>query len=84
MAHHQSAKKRVRTSEKRRERNKMYKSKLKTHIKKVRSSENKEVATSALKEAQSVLDRLVTKGIITKNTASNKKSKLTRFVNSMN
>lgn len=83
MAQHQSAKKRVRTSARRHERNKMYKSKLKTHIKKVKSSENKETAAVALKEAQSVIDKLVTKGIIPKNTAANKKSKLTRHVNSM-
>lgn len=83
MAQHQSAKKRVRTSARRHERNKMYKSKLKTHIKKVKSSENKETAAVALKEAQSVIDKLVTKGIIPKNTAANKKSKLTRYVNSM-
>ena len=84
MAHHQSAKKRVRTSEKRRERNKAYKTQLKTEVKKVRTSQNKETATSALKEAQSVIDKLVIKGIIPKNRAANKKSKLTRFVNSIN
>lgn len=84
MAHHQSAKKRVRTSEKRHERNKAYKTELKTQVKKVRTSQNKETATTALKEAQSVIDKLVTKGIIPKNRAANKKSKLTRFVNSMN
>ena len=84
MAHHQSAKKRVRTSQKQHERNKAYRTELKTQVKKVRSSQKKETATIALKEAQSVIDKLVTKGIIPKNRAANKKSKLTRFVNSMN
>jgi len=83
MAHHQSAKKRVRTSEKRRLRNKIYKSKMKTYIKKVKTSENKEAASTALKDAQSVIDKLVSKGILRKNTAANKKSRLTQYVNSM-
>lgn len=83
MAHHQSAKKRVRTSEKRRLRNKIYKSKMKTYIKKVRTSENKDAASAALKDAQSVIDKLVSKGIMQKNTAANKKSRLTHYVNSM-
>lgn len=83
MAHHQSAKKRVRTSEKRRLRNKMYKSKMRTYVKKVKTSENKEAALTALKDAQSVIDKLVSKGIIRKNTAANKKSRLTHYVNSM-
>ena len=83
MAQHQSAKKRVRTSEKRRLRNKAYKTSMKTSVKRVRTSENKEKATAALKEAQSVIDKLVSKGIIKKNTAANKKSRLTRHVNTM-
>jgi small subunit ribosomal protein S20 len=83
MAQHQSAKKRVRTSEKRRIRNKAYKTSMKSSIKRVRASENKEEATAALKDAQSVIDKLVSKGIIKKNTAANKKSRLTRHVNAM-
>ena len=83
MAQHQSAKKRVRTSEKRRIRNKAYKTNMKSSIKKVGASENKEEATAALKDAQSVIDKLVSKGIIKKNTAANKKSRLTRHVNAM-
>lgn len=84
MAQHQSAKKRVRTSEKRRVRNKAYKTKMKTAVKKVRTSPDKESARAKLKSAQSVIDKLVSKGIITRKTAANKKSRLTHFVNSMN
>ena len=83
MAQHQSAKKRVRSSEKRRERNKTYKTRMKRSMKKVRTSNNRETATVALKEAQSVIDTLVTKGIIHKNKGSNKKSSLTKYVNSL-
>lgn len=83
MAQHQSAKKRVRSSAKRRERNKMYKTRLKSSIKKVSTSSKKETATVALREAQSVIDTLVSKGIIHKNKGSNKKSSLTKYVNTL-
>ncbi len=83
MAHHKSAIKRIRQNEKRRLRNKAYKTKMKTFIKKVRSSENYDEALQRLKEAYSVIDKLVQKGIIKKNTAANKKARLARFVNSL-
>lgn len=83
MAQHKSAKKRVRTSEKRRQRNKTYRTKMKTYVKKVKTSTDKNAAGIALKEAQSVIDKLATKGLIPKNTAANKKSKLSRYVNAM-
>ncbi len=81
MAHHKSAIKRIRTSEKARLRNKHYRSMMKTAIKKVRLAESKEVAAANLNQAISLLDRLAAKGIIHKNNAANKKSKLTRLVN---
>lgn len=83
MAHHKSALKRIRQSEKRRLRNKAYKSMMKTAIKKVRLAESKEQAVEALQRAYSILDKLVAKGIIAKNKAANKKSRLTRLVNKM-
>jgi len=83
MAHHKSAIKRLRQAEKRRLRNKSYKSKMKTFIKKVRSAQTKEEALERLKQAYSVIDKLAEKGIIKKNTAANKKRKIARFVNSL-
>ncbi|NOX37188.1 MAG: 30S ribosomal protein S20 [Calditrichaeota bacterium] len=83
MAHHKSAIKRLRQAEKRRLRNKAYKSKMKTFIKKVRSAQTKEEALELLKQAYSVIDKLAEKGIIKKNTAANKKRKIARFVNSL-
>lgn len=81
MAHHKSAIKRIRTNEKARLRNKHYRSLMKTAVKKVRLAESKETASANLNNAISILDRLAVKGIIHKNNAANKKSKLTRLVN---
>lgn len=83
MAHHKSAIKRIRISEKQRERNRAYKSRLKTAIKKVKEAKDKETAIAALSTAYSVIDKLVIKGILPKNTAANKKSRLTRHVQAM-
>jgi len=81
MAHTASAKKRIRQAQKRRLRNKHYKSMMKTYIKKVRLANDREAAEQALRKATSVIDKLVSKGIIHRNTAANKKARLTRYVN---
>jgi len=83
MAHHKSAKKRIRSSERKREINKAITSNIKTSTKKVFSSNNKEEVEKLHKEAVSVLDRSVDKGKIKKNTAARKKSQLTRHLNSL-
>jgi small subunit ribosomal protein S20 len=83
MAHHKSAKKRIKTSEKRRKRNKVYVSRMKSTVKKVKASNSKESALEELNQAYSVIDKLVSKGIISKNTAANKKSRLTKYVSKL-
>jgi small subunit ribosomal protein S20 len=83
MPQHKSAKKRVKTSLRKKERNKVYKTKLKNVTKKVREEEVKETAVKSLVEATSVLDKLVSKGIIHKNKAANQKSKLAKAVNKL-
>ncbi len=83
MAHHKSAKKRIRSSERKREINKAVTSRIKTSTKKVLSSNNKEEVEKLYKEAVSVIDRNVDKGKIHKNTAARKKSQLTRHLNSL-
>lgn len=83
MAHHKSAKKRIKTSETRRIRNKASISKINTLIKNVHKTENKADAEKLLKEAISFIDKTVSKKRMPKNTASRKKSKLTRFVNAL-
>ena len=81
MPQHKSAVKRVRQSASRAERNKNRLTKAKTLIKKVRSSKTKEEAGITLKNAMKYLDQLSANGAIHKNTASNQKSRLTKFAN---
>ena len=83
MAHHQSAKKRIRQNAKRRARNQATLSKMKTLMKKVHASEDKATAEVLLKEAVSYIDKSVSKGRLHKNTAARRKSSLTRYVNSL-
>ncbi|HSA07249.1 MAG TPA: 30S ribosomal protein S20 [Candidatus Gastranaerophilales bacterium] len=80
-----SAKKRVEINERNKERNIAVKSAVKTSIKKVFESIKTEVGEDKVKEAvnkaYSVIDKAVTKGIMHKNTAARKKSRLTKHVN---
>ncbi|WP_216378090.1 30S ribosomal protein S20 [Arcanobacterium phocae] len=79
MANIKSQKKRIKTNEKRRVRNQAYKSELKTLVRKTReaiAAGDVEVATDALKVTSRKLDKAVSKGIIHKNQAANRKSKL--------
>lgn len=81
MANIKSQKKRILTNEKRRLRNKAVKSELKTHVRRVReaiSAGDKDAATSALQTAAKKLDKAATKGVIHKNQAAQRKSKLAR------
>lgn len=84
MPQHASAEKRVRVSETRRVRNIADRSRMKTAIKKVKTAENKEIASKELANTISLLDKLAGKGLIHKNKAANLKSKLSRKVNSAN
>lgn len=79
-----SAKKRVRITERKTLRNQMIKSAIKTYIKKVETlaqAGEKEAATQALNIAFKKIDKAVAKGIIKKNTAARRKSKLTLQIN---
>ncbi|MEA2086691.1 MAG: 30S ribosomal protein S20 [Candidatus Caldatribacteriota bacterium] len=81
-----SAIKRVKTSEKSRLRNISYKSKIKTTIKKFElalSEKNKEEIGKYFKDAVSILDKSVNKGILPKNTASRQKASLTKKLNTL-
>jgi small subunit ribosomal protein S20 len=80
---HKSAQKRARQAIKRTERNKFYKARIKTAVKNVLSAKNKENAEKELKSSVSMLDKTASKGVIHKNAAANKKSRLTRHVNKM-
>lgn len=81
-----SVKKRIRQAKKRTLRNRAAKSMLKTLIKKVESevtSKNIEGAKTALNEIISAIDKAKAKGLVHKNTASRKVSRLTKLVNSL-
>ena len=83
MANTQSAKKRIRTNERKRVRNKAALSRVKTLIKNVMESSDKETAESRLKRAVAVLDKTANKRRLHRNNVARKKSKLTKFVNSL-
>ena len=81
-----SAEKRHRKSEERRLRNKSVKSSVRTSVKKfVALAQKKDVpgADAALKEMIKKLDTAAGKGIISKNAAARKKSRMQRFYNVM-
>ncbi|HZK40876.1 MAG TPA: 30S ribosomal protein S20 [Atribacterota bacterium] len=81
-----SAIKRVKTSEKSHLRNMSYKSKVKSSIKKfdlALSEKNKEEISKYFKDAVSILDKSVNKGILRKNTASRQKANLTKKLNTL-
>ncbi len=74
-----SALKANRQNIKRREHNRALRSKLRTGLKAIRKSlddKNVDGAKAALKTLQSLVDKMATKGIIHKNTASRLKSRL--------
>lgn len=56
---------------------------MKTLIRKVRATKEKEKARQALQTAVKFLDQLAAKGVIHRNKAANQKSKLTRIVNAI-
>jgi small subunit ribosomal protein S20 len=77
--------KRNRQNERLRQRNKSTRSSLKTQIKRVRElaqSGDSAAAQEALRDATKALDQAAAKGVIHKNTAANKKSRLSRAVGS--
>ena len=79
MANIKSQKKRILTNEKRRLRNKAVKSELNTYVRKTReavAAGDVETAEAALRVATRKLDKAVSKGVIHKNQAANRKSKL--------
>ena len=83
MAHHQSAKKRIRQSEARRLRNKYYGRTTRNAIRKFRSLTDKKEAEEMLPKISSLLDRLAQKNVIHKNKAANLKSSLSNHPNKL-
>jgi small subunit ribosomal protein S20 len=75
--------KRALTNEKRADRNLAERSELKTAIKSVRNASTKEEGTVALSKAYKLLDESVTSNIHHRNYAKREKSRLAKFVNSL-
>lgn len=81
-----SAKKRVLVTEKKTLQNKMFKSALKTEMKKYEAAVvagDKELAQTTYKAAVKKIDQAVAAGILHKNNAANKKSRFTRLLNEL-
>lgn len=86
MANIKSQMKRIKTNEKRRQRNRSVKSELHTFVRKTREAiegGDKQQAEDALRVVSRKLDKAVSKGIIHRNQAANRKSKLAHQVNKM-
>ncbi|HEY8753064.1 MULTISPECIES: 30S ribosomal protein S20 [Micrococcaceae] len=86
MANIKSQKKRILTNEKARLRNNAVKSELKTAIRAVNTaveSTDKDAAAAALLTASRKLDKAVSKGVLHKNNAANRKSAISKKVNAL-
>ncbi|GAA3286096.1 30S ribosomal protein S20 [Arthrobacter citreus] len=86
MANIKSQKKRILTNEKARMRNNSVKSELKTAIRSVDvalKANDKDAAVAAVASASRKLDKAVSKGVIHKNNAANRKSAISKKVRAL-
>ena len=83
MAHHKSAKKRIRQDAKKRIHNRYYKKTARTTIKNLREMEDKAEAEKLLPKVISMIDKLAKRNTWHRNKASNLKAKLTKHVNAL-
>ena len=83
MAHHKSALKRIRQSENKRVHNRYFARSTRNAVKKLRETTDKEEAAGLLPKVSAMLDKLAKKNIIHNNKASNLKSSLANYVNSL-
>ena len=86
LANIKSAKKRIKVIEAKTLQNKMFKTQLKTEIKKYEAAlaaGDKELAQATYKAATKKIDQAASRGIIHKNAAAHKKSQFTKALNNM-
>ena len=83
MAHHKSAKKRIRQDAKKRLHNRYYKKSARSAIAKLREMEDSNEAKTFLPKVVIMIDRLAKNNNWHANKASNLKSSLTKHVNSL-
>ncbi len=76
MANHKSALKRIRQTEKRRLHNRYYAKSMRSAVRKLRATTDKDAAVAMYPTVQKALDKLAKRGIIHANKAANLKSKL--------
>lgn len=84
MANHRSAIKRIGISEKRRQRNRIVRGSTRSSVRRARSLVDKHQlgeAETAVRSAVSALDKAASKGVIHKNNAARRKSRLMRRLN---
>jgi small subunit ribosomal protein S20 len=84
MPNHKSAEKRVRQTERRNEVNRRNRSRLRTSIKKMRTdlgTKDANTIQASLPLTVSMIDKMVSKGVLHKNTAARYKSRLTKHAN---
>lgn len=73
----------MKTSEKERQRNRAFRSKLRAAVKDVRTATNKDEAGKKLHDAQQILDKAASYGLIHRKNADRNKSRLAQFVQKM-
>lgn len=86
MAHHRSAKKRIRQTERRTLVNKMRVNRIRTFVKKVEAAilaGDKTLAQSAFRDAQPEMQRGVNRGVLHANTVSRKLSRLSSRIKAL-
>ena len=83
MANHKSSIKRIRQTESRRLRNRYYTKTARNAVRRLRALTDKAEAEKALPKVASMLDRLASKGTISKNKAANLKSKMALYINKL-
>jgi small subunit ribosomal protein S20 len=84
VANIKSSQKRIRSSARKHEHNRIYRSRTRTEVKKARAlivQGNLDEAIAQTHEAIRILDKAVTKGVLPKNNAARRKSRLMRQLN---
>ena len=80
MPNKKSAKKSLRQSHKRRERNRTVRSEIRTRTKSLLQTESSTDAEAAYRKVSAMLDTAARKGIVSKQAAGRRKSRLARYV----
>lgn len=83
MANHQSALKRIRSSETRRLRNRYQLKTTRTYIKRLENTTDQSEAQKLYRDVAGMIDKLAKNNIIHKNKAAHQKSHLAKYVNQL-